>query len=178
MNETQSREQIKLLKLLVSVVLGTGITVLSFVAFVGLLLFSQTEILWVLLFVFYVSIIIFFILWNKGRSRKKFIPLGISLLCIIIAAIVIKYNIYVYDLPSVEETEIHISLYEPFHDRQMLAKLDEKADYKITGALPVLDGATALYPVYAAFANAVYPENKYNPADSAVLCGKTIGAAE
>jgi phosphate transport system substrate-binding protein len=30
--------------------------------------------------------------------------------------------------------------------------------------------------VYAAFVNAVYPENEYNPNNSAVLCSKTIGA--
>jgi len=42
--------------------------------------------------------------------------------------------------------------------------------------LPVLDGATALYPVYAAFVNAVYPSNKYNPDNSIVLCSRTANA--
>jgi len=50
-----------------------------------------------------------------------------------------------------------------------LAKLNEEASLKLTNDLPVLDGATALYPVYAAFVNAVYPNNKYDPKNSTVL---------
>ena len=42
--------------------------------------------------------------------------------------------------------------------------------------MPVIDGATALYPIYAAFAQAVYPEKEYQPYDSEVMSNRT-GAA-
>ena len=38
----------------------------------------------------------------------------------------------------------------------------------------MLDGATALYPLYAAFARAVYPENPYDLYASEVACRNTI----
>jgi phosphate transport system substrate-binding protein len=111
-----------------------------------------------------------------NKSKKNFIPLGISLMSIVVAAIVIGYDNYVHNIPAVEESEVYIYLYEPFRDRQVLAKLDEESDYTIRDNPPVLDGATALYPVYAAFVNAVYPEDKYDPENSAVLCSRTIDA--
>ena len=45
----------------------------------------------------------------------------------------------------------------PTNNENILAKLDVPASLSFTEDLPLLDGATALYPVYAAFANAVYP---------------------
>jgi phosphate transport system substrate-binding protein len=51
-----------------------------------------------------------------------------------------------------------------------------------TDDLPVLDGATALYPLYAAFAEATYPKGEYPPRDSSndrdtiVYCSTTSGA--
>jgi len=41
-------------------------------------------------------------------------------------------------------------------------KLPENSTLKITDNLPIIDGATALYPLYAAFVQAVYPEGEYN----------------
>jgi phosphate transport system substrate-binding protein len=173
MREMNLREQ---LKLIVSILLGIGITILSFFAFVMLLFSVLRGVLWLALLIFYISAIIFLFQWNKNKTKKKYIPLGISTLCILISTIIIGYNNYVYNIPSLNETEVNIYLYEPFNDRQVLEKLTEEAEYKITDNLPVLDGATALYPVYAAFVNAVYPENKYDPRNSAVLCSKTIDA--
>jgi phosphate transport system substrate-binding protein len=167
----------ELIKLLISTILGIGITVLSFFAFIASIFSPLRGVLWILLIIFYISTIIFLVSLNKNESKRNFTPLGISVICIIITAIIIGYNSYVYHTPSVTETEISISLYRPFRrDRQILAKLDENADYKIIDNLPILDGATALYPVYASFVNAVYPENEYHPQNSAVLCSKTIDA--
>lgn len=39
-----------------------------------------------------------------------------------------------------------------------------------------MDGATALYPVYSAFARAVYPNKKYNLYHSDVMCNNTPNA--
>jgi phosphate transport system substrate-binding protein len=173
MNEMSLKKQVKLI---LSVILGIGITVLSFLTFVLLIFSPQGGILSLLLIVFYISTITFLVLWNKNKSKSSFIPLAVSAMCAAIAVIIIRYNNYVHTVPSVEEGEVNLYLYKPFNDRQTPAKLDESADYRVIDNVPVLDGATALYPVYAAFVNAVYPENEYDPKDSAVLCGKTTDA--
>ena len=51
---------------------------------------------------------------------------------------------------------VDVKKYLPFEDGSELARVE--TDIKITGDLPVLDGAAALVPVYASFINAVYPE--------------------
>ncbi len=50
--------------------------------------------------------------------------------------------------------------YEPFREDSLVQTPDEKATllFSKDDALPRMDGATALYPVYAAFCQAVYPE--------------------
>lgn len=50
--------------------------------------------------------------------------------------------------------------YLPFEDKSKIVKLkaSDKYCFKPDEKMPVLDGATALYPVYSAFFNAMYPE--------------------
>jgi len=52
--------------------------------------------------------------------------------------------------------------YQPFKDGTMAVKLPEQAALKLENNLPRLDGATALYPLYSAFVQAIYPEGDYN----------------
>ncbi len=51
---------------------------------------------------------------------------------------------------------IDVSEFLPFEEDSDLARID--SSLKLTEDLPVLDGAAALVPVYAAIVNAVYPE--------------------
>lgn len=167
------KEQVKLG---VSILLGAGISILSFFALILLWFSPQGGILCLLLFFFYISTIVFLVKWNKKLSKSKFVYLGISVICILIAAMILGYDNYIYNIPSVKESEVNIYLYEPFHNIQPLAKPHDETNYKILDNFPVLDGATALYPIYAAFVNAVYPESRYDPRDSVVLCSRTIAA--
>lgn len=79
---------------------------------------------------------------------------------------------------------IEVSEYVPFDDAARLARLETSASLTLNGDLPVLDGAAALLPVYAAFANAVYPEGscKFDgegyTADSAMQFRNTLKAYE
>jgi len=177
MNEWGIREQIKFN---ISFFLGIALTVFLFFAAVALLsyvpAYAPISLLYILLVVFYISTIRFLILWNRNKSKSKYVFLGVSLLCACAAAVSMWYDGYVYSISAVDETPVFIWEYQPFTGRNTLAKLDKEANYTITDNAPVLDGATAFYPVYAAFVNAVYPENKYDPEDSSVLCSKTAGA--
>jgi phosphate transport system substrate-binding protein len=52
--------------------------------------------------------------------------------------------------------------YLPFSEKTKVAVLKKDSIYKLENNLPILDGATALYPLYAAFVQAVYPEGEYS----------------
>lgn len=70
--------------------------------------------------------------------------------------------------------------YLPFEEKSEIYKLT--TDFKLEGDLPVLDGATALLPVYSAVINAVYPEDSVIcdggefAAESAMQYSNTTGA--
>jgi len=51
---------------------------------------------------------------------------------------------------------VDVGRYLPFEEGSDLARVE--TDFRLTGELPVLDGAAALVPVYAAIIEAVYPE--------------------
>jgi phosphate transport system substrate-binding protein len=71
-----------------------------------------------------------------------------------------------------------MSQYRPHNESNKLAVLSEPATLLLDENMPRLDGATAFYPVYAAFAQAVYPPGDYFPTVSSVgenyvICSKT-----
>ena len=67
-----------------------------------------------------------------------------------------------------------LTQYAPFAANSQTAKLSGAATLRLSGKLPVLDGAIALYPLYAAFAEAVYDESAFTK--SSVLCTNTRSA--
>jgi phosphate transport system substrate-binding protein len=64
-------------------------------------------------------------------------------------------------LPGVNQ-HINLQDYEPFRDESRAAQLSEESTLQFTDNLPRLDGATALYPVYSAFVQSVYPSGDYS----------------
>jgi phosphate transport system substrate-binding protein len=66
------------------------------------------------------------------------------------------------DRSNMIDEKTDVFYYRPFSQESKIAVLKEKSALKFIHNLPYLDGATALYPVYSAFANAVYPR----PSDS------------
>jgi phosphate transport system substrate-binding protein len=66
---------------------------------------------------------------------------------------------------STSEGEMRLYSYEPFGEGTLAATLDTESTLKLTENLPVLDGATALYPLYSAFARATYPAGDYGAYD-------------
>jgi phosphate transport system substrate-binding protein len=56
-----------------------------------------------------------------------------------------------------------VSVYQhiPFSEKSENIKLEEVSTLKLINNLPKLDGATALYPLYASFVEAVYPIGEY-----------------
>jgi phosphate transport system substrate-binding protein len=106
------------------------------------------------------------------------------------ASIILNGNI-VYSQNNSEPKIINdaVSLFEymPFNENSKIAILDSEPLLKLNGNLPRLDGATALYPVYSAFVNAVYPSGDtnvggpywlYDINNSIVMCNTTARAYE
>lgn len=82
--------------------------------------------------------------------------------------------------PEMQAKSIEVSRYLPFAEDSGIVKYD--APEKLSGDLPVIDGAAALLPVYSAFVHAVYPtesvhfaDGNYTP-DSAMQYTNTRGA--
>ncbi|MBE5939692.1 MAG: phosphate ABC transporter substrate-binding protein, PhoT family [Lachnospiraceae bacterium] len=59
---------------------------------------------------------------------------------------------------EMQAKSIELDKYLPFDEDSLIAALDGEASLKLTENLPVVDGAAAIYPVYSAFVNAVYPK--------------------
>jgi phosphate transport system substrate-binding protein len=78
------------------------------------------------------------------------------------------------DTPRLSENDFDISLYRPFESDGKVATLDTLSTLKLKTKLPILDGATALYPLYSAFVQAVYPKQNYKSGHSQVMCNNTM----
>lgn len=78
----------------------------------------------------------------------------------------------------VRDTSVSLEEYSPFSENTKAVKLDGPSTLKIEDNLPVIDGATALYPLYAAFVQAVYPEKEYLPYAGEVMSNRTGEAYE
>ncbi|MDU0333146.1 substrate-binding domain-containing protein [Paenibacillus sp. 3LSP] len=116
-----------------------------------------------------------FLMFLPKRHRRK---LYFSLLAVVILVSLTTagYEIrqaYHQRIPVVSDQEVDMWPYRPFADTGKLAVLPEPSQLTLTEDLPRLDGATALYPLYAAFAQAVYPRQEYDLYDSEVMVNTT-----
>lgn len=60
------------------------------------------------------------------------------------------------EIQTVAETKLDLSAFQPFSESPKLARLSEESELVLSENLPRLDGATGLFPLYAAFADAVF----------------------
>ena len=103
-------------------------------------------------------------LWVRGYyhplfSRKTRLAWLVILLGAGVAVLYpLGHSIYREYLRSISvPAEIRQWQYNPQYADNQLAKLDTPATLTLQPPYPKLDGSTALYPVYAAFAQAIYP---------------------
>ncbi len=81
---------------------------------------------------------------------------------------------------EMKEKSVEISKNLPFTEDSDIVRLDVKE--KLSGDLPVVDGAAALFPMYSAFVNAIYPKDSVSfdgkdfSSDSAMQYTNTRGA--
>lgn len=100
-------------------------------------------------------------LYRFFNTRKRiFTFIGIASIALVITGYVPIREAYTESIPTVNE-EVNPDFYQPFREDSKLAQLETPASLKLQDSLPKLDGETWLYPMYAAFVEAVYPEGDY-----------------
>ena len=102
--------------------------------------------------------------WVTGLLPKRWMKrLGLCLLAVTLACgVYVGFGLYNDSIPVMEDRDSLIYQYEPFAEGTKAVYLDEESTLKFENPSIDMDGATALYPVYSAFAQAVYPQAKYD----------------
>lgn len=96
------------------------------------------------------------LIWLK--KKKKFLIIWCICAAVYGIALGTNFGIIRYNESITVNTSPNIDVYEylPFKEDSKIVKTDSKT-LKLTENLPRIDGAAALFPVYSAFVNAVYP---------------------
>jgi phosphate transport system substrate-binding protein len=129
-----------------------------------------------------VFFVVLLAIWRPfSQQTRRTVCLSVAGAVLVVAGVLAGPEIHRAMTPTVDEG-VNLFAYNPFDAGSRLAQLAEPATLTLTDDLPRLDGATALYPVYAAFAQAVYPEGEYShyysPEYSSVICSSTAEAYE
>jgi len=112
------------------------------------------------------------IYWVVFRTLKSSHFIGIGIVWIFVGGFFINF-LYHENVDSVN-AEVSLDQYKPFIEGSKLATLDKKASLQLPkDNLIVVDGATALYPLYASFVQATYPENEFKTHGATAISSKT-----
>lgn len=126
-----------------------------------IMIFFKQNISYIIIIASIIFIINSIILFIKKNYRRFIIIFSSTAILLFIGIFsVILYNNYENKITRVSN-DIGLYLYYPFDDirndtNSKIAKLTNESSLIITNNFPKLDGATALFPLYSSFANAVY----------------------
>ena len=100
------------------------------------------------------------VIYLPKRHRKK---LALCLLAVVVGCgAYVGHGLWRDSIPTMDDRDLLLWQYEPFAPDTKAASLDDSSTLTLSeDALLRLDGATALYPVYAGFVQAVYPQGEY-----------------
>jgi phosphate transport system substrate-binding protein len=105
------------------------------------------------------------LVWGAAPLRKRLgaAALGLGAAAAVTLGVLLHQRLD-ESVPGIEAFEGRpgIDAYVPFRGGR-LARLPGPGTLRLEGELPRLDGATALYPLYAAFAEASFPPGDYDP---------------
>lgn len=99
------------------------------------------------------------LVWTNKKRKKAFIIwLCFTLFTLISCGINMAIVSYRESLRIKTDVNINVYDYMPFEEDSKIVKLDEEATLKLKDNLPRVDGAAAVFPLYSAFVNEVYPK--------------------
>lgn len=167
------------MRLLASILTVIGFGFVGFIVFVIAAFSRSGEFYAPFTIIVTIGLIVITILAIYEKFQKKATRMGMYIflsLCFLSFVTYEGYQAYVRSLEIVSTQDVDLTEYQPFKEDTKAVRLSEESTLKIDSQLPKLDGATALYPVYAAFAQAVYPEKEYPFEDSEVVSTQTSGS--
>lgn len=150
----------KALIITLKIILTAAAAYVSYIAalYIGLIMFSEgyTAVLCIL-GVLTLPLLLFPMIWLK--RRKRYIICWSIFLLAAAAATGVNYGIMRHNKDITINTTPNINIFDylPFDEQSKIVKID--SSFKLTENLPILDGAAAVFPVYSAFVNAVYPSS-------------------
>ena len=116
-------------------------------------------------------------LWGFLKRKAVYLPIFIAYcLCVLSWISVWGYETYLENIPTVGESDNLLYAYAPYAEGTKAVTLDEESTLLIEKDLPVMDGATALYPIYSSFAKAVYPKELIDGKTEFLKCTTTSNA--
>ena len=157
----------KIIRSIILIVVLLALTVvLGFGTFLYSLVFSfQGELHFTFgLIGLYIALITFLwlVMFMKEKRKKLCKIFGIVFVVGVISVSAIEISKQIEErIPVVGDGSIILEDYLPFEEGSKLITYNNPS-IKLEGDLPEVDGATALFPVYSAFVQAVYPENDYS----------------
>jgi phosphate transport system substrate-binding protein len=128
----------------------------------------------ILLTALFVGLVLILKIWNRIAIRKFWYTLlTIVFIASAITAIMQYFDYKERQVISIAGAEVNLNQYQPFSPETKTVSLNNPSTLQFFTDLPVLDGATALYPLYSAFVKATYPAADYPYLGSPVMCNKT-----
>lgn len=124
-----------------------------------------------------IMLAIVFVIFGIIKKKAVWIPLTAAFTLLTLLTVSnYAYGRYLDSIPEMNERADLLAQYKPFTepDESKIARLEKDAALNLESEIPIMDGATALYPIYSAFANEVYPST----ASDKVLCTGTTVAYE
>jgi phosphate transport system substrate-binding protein len=121
----------------------------------------------------YVSLGVVLVVITFNRKKHERVVYRVIFAVNALFLIIAIPGIYDKTRPVLQDGYVDTNAYAPFSVNTKTVSLTEPSTLKLNDNLPIIDGATALYPIYSAFAQAVYPEKKYDQFNSEVMSNRT-----
>ena len=142
-------------------------------SFIGLLTLHTKYLYFLIVAVLSIYLLIVLKTFGFFKTKRRKLIVGVVVGIIVIwVGIPAAKQLYDDNISTVS-SEVNIYEYQPFYDDSVVVKMDEETTLKLEDQLPILDGATAMYPLYAAFVQATYPENQNYLQDEIVMVSTT-----
>ena len=150
-------------EIVLKIVLTLAVPIVSIFYFFILMIFAlntgiQINVILEYISFFIVPVFLITLIWFN--NRRKLLKIWAVIAAVFVAAVGINVGTLAYDKSiTVNVTpNIAVNEYLPFEEDSKIVSLEKEASFKLTENLPIIDGAAAVFPVYSAFVNAVYPE--------------------
>jgi phosphate transport system substrate-binding protein len=100
--------------------------------------------------------------WNIRLRLLGWVGCVIVLLAFVASGGKLSHSWWTHDRFDVIKQGVNWYNYRPFAPKNKLVTVSVSEEQKMSGELPRIDGAYALYPVYAAAVQAIFPKNDYS----------------